>query len=85
MDKEGYLAYLKSLGKKDHHTNRIQSLLDLEKELEIDLDDFIPYNGDYENIKKLHSIMKTEQLHKEALNFALNSYIRFKLDGDKKY
>ena len=50
MDKNGYKTYLQLLGNQQHYIGFIQKLVDLEKELNIDLDDYIPYNGDNSRI-----------------------------------
>jgi len=61
MDKKGYLAYLQALGNQEHYINSIQNLVALESELGINLDDYIPYNGDYSKVASLDSIMPTEK------------------------
>ena len=42
MDKVGYKAYLQLLGNQQHYIGRIPELIELEKTLNIDLDDYVP-------------------------------------------
>ena len=79
MDKNGYKTYLQLLGNQQHYIGFIQKLVDLEKELNIDLDDYIPYNGDNSRIDALEAILSTERLYDEQLQFSINSYMRFRL------
>lgn len=79
MDQKGYKAYLQSLGNQQHYIGRIQDLLDLEKELNINLDDYVPYNGDYGKVDELNSVLPNEKLYDERLFFSINSYMRYRL------
>ena len=79
MDQKGYKAYLQSLGNQQHYIGRIQDLLDLEKELNINLDDYVPYNGDYGKEDELNSVLPNEKLYDERLFFSINSYMRYRL------
>ena len=81
MDKAGYKAYLQSLGKQQHYIGRVQELLELEQELNIDLDDYIPYDDDYNKVSALNAIMPIEKRYSERLNFLINSYMRYRLSG----
>ncbi len=52
MDIDGYQDYLVEIGKWDSISGReIQRLAKLEHDLDIDIDDFIPYNEDYDKVK----------------------------------
>lgn len=84
MDKVGYKAYLQSLGNQQHYIGRIQELLELEQKLNINLDDYIPYNGDYSRVSALDAILCKEQLYNERLGFSINSYLRYRLSGYDK-
>ncbi len=81
MDKVGYKAYLQALGNQQHYIGRIQMLLDLEQELNIDLDDYIPYNDDYSKSAALDAILPEEKRYDERLFFSINSYMNYRL-GD---
>lgn len=85
MDKAGYRAYLQSLGNQQHYIGRIQELWELEQELNINLDDYIPYDGDYSKISALEAILPEKKRYNERLFFLMNSYMRYRLsDFDKK-
>mgnify|MGYP006916047798 CR=1 FL=1 len=81
MDRIGYKAYLQSLGNQNHYIGQIKALIDLEKELHIDLDDYIPYNGDYSKPAALTAMLPDWQKYNEKLNFSINSYMRYRLSG----
>lgn len=81
MDKYGYKFYLQSLGNQQHYIGRIQELINLEKELNIDLDDYIPYKNDYSRVDALNAILPVERLYNEKLQSSINSYMRFRLSG----
>lgn len=81
MDKAGYKAYLQSLGNQQHYIGRIQELWELEQELNINLDDYIPYDGDYGKVSVLDAILPEEKRYNEKLGFSINSYIRYRLSG----
>lgn len=81
MDKVGYRAYLQSLGNQQHHIGRIPELMELEKTLNINLDDYVPYNNDYSKVDALDAILPEEKLYNERLQFAINSYMRYRLSG----
>lgn len=83
MNIDGYQEYLKKTSKWDSNAgNEIQRLLKLEKDLQIDLDDFIPYNGDYSVSERLNSIMTDEMKFHEPLQFAINRYIVYKMSNE---
>jgi len=84
MDKAGYKTYLQSLGKQQHNIGRIQELLELEQELNMNLDDYIPYNGDYSKVSALDAILPEEKLYNERLSFSINSYMRYRLSSFDK-
>lgn len=86
MDKEGYKAYLQSLGNQQYYIGlgRIQELLELEQEFNIDLDDYIPYDDDYSKVSALDAILPMEKRYSERLNFSINSYMRYRLSGFEK-
>ncbi len=80
MNVEGYQSYLEHSGKWDAFAgNEIQKLLKLEKDLQIDLDDYIPYNGDYSLVDKLNGMMSDEMRYNEPLHFAINRYMVYRL------
>lgn len=79
MDKAGYKAYLQALGNQQHYIGRIQMLLELEQELNIDLDDYIPYNEDYSKSAALDAILPEEKRYDERLFFSINSYMNYRL------
>lgn len=81
MDKAGYKAYLQSLGNQQHYIGRIQDLWELEQELNINLDDYIPYDGDYGKVSALDAILPEEKRYNEKLGFSINSYMRYRLSG----
>ena len=81
MDRAGYKAYLQALGNQQHYIGRIQMLLDLERELNIDLDDYIPYDQDYSKSAALDAIMPQEKRYDEKLWFSINSYMLYRLSG----
>ena len=81
VDKAGYKAYLQALGNQQHYIGRIQMLLELEQELNIDLDDYIPYNEDYSKSAALDAIMPEEKRYDERLFFSINSYMNHRLSG----
>lgn len=86
MDKAGYKAYLQSLGNQQHYIGRIEDLWELEQELNINLDDYIPYDGDYRKVSALDTILPEEERYNEKLEFLINSYIRYRLSefGEKE-
>ena len=80
MDIAGYIAYLQSaLGNQKHYIGSIKELLELEQVLDINFDDYIPYNGDYEKIKNLYSILPDDKLYSKRLVY-VNNYIRYRLE-----
>ena len=81
MDKVGYKAYLQSLGNQQHYIGRIPELMELEKTLNINLDDYVPYNNDYSKVDTLDALLPEEKLYNERLQFAINSYMRYRLSG----
>lgn len=85
MDKVGYKAYLQSLGNQQHYIGLIPELIELEKLLNINLDDYVPYNSDYGKVNALNALLSKEKLYNERLQFSINSYSRYKLsDFDKE-
>ena len=84
MDKAGYRAYLQSLGNQQHYIGRIPELMELEKVLNINLDDYVPYNGDYSKVSALDAVLPEENLYDERLQFSINSYMRYRLSGFDK-
>jgi hypothetical protein len=82
VDKQGYKAYLQSLGNRNDDSIKrdIKRLDDFEREFNIILDDYIPYNNDYSKVDKLNAI---QPIHKqgEALAFVINDYMKFRLSG----
>ncbi len=84
MDKAGYKAYLQSLGNQQHYIGGIQELLELEQELNIDLDDYIPYDDDYSKVSALNSILPMEMRYDERWNCLINSYLCYRLSGFDK-
>lgn len=93
MNRTGYKAYLQTLDNQQHYIGRIQILLDLERELSIDLDDYIPYNEDYNKCAALDAILPQEKRYDERLWHSINSYMRYRLSdfddnrrlADKQY
>lgn len=81
MDKAGYKAYLQSLGNQQHYIGRIPELMELEKSLNINLDDYVPYNDDYSKVAALDNLLSEEKLYDERLQFLINSYMRYRLSG----
>jgi len=81
MNKAGYKAYLQSLGNQQHYIGRIPELMELEKTLNINLDDYVPYNGDYSKVDALDALLPEEKLYDERLQFSINSYMRYRLSG----
>lgn len=81
MDKVGYKAYLQSLGNQQHYIGRIPELMELEKTLNINLDDYVPYNNDYSKVDALDALLPEEKLYNGRLQFAINSYMRYRLSG----
>ncbi len=81
MDKVGYKAYLQSLGNQQYYIGRIQELMELEKTLNINLDDYVPYNDDYSKVDALDALLPEEKLYDERLQFSINSYMRYRLSG----
>lgn len=80
MDIAGYIAYLQSaLGNQNHYIGSIKELLELERVLDINLDDYIPYNGDCKKIKNLYSNLPDDKLYSKRLAF-INNYIRYRLE-----
>lgn len=81
MDKVGYKAYLQSLGNQQHYIGRIPELIELEKTLNINLDDYVPYNSDYSKVSALNALLPKEKLYNEKLQIIINSYMRYRLSG----
>lgn len=81
MNKVGYQAYLQSLGNQQHYIGRIPELLELEETLNINLDDYVPYNDDYSKVNALNALLPEEKLYNERLQFSINSYMRYRLSG----
>lgn len=81
MDKAGYKAYLQSLGNQQHYIGRIPELMELEKSLNINLDDYVPYNDDYSKSDALDALLPEEKRYDERLQFSINSYMRYRLSG----
>ena len=79
MDKREYIAYLQSLGNQNLYISSVSELLELEKELSINLDDYIPYNDDYSKVSALDKLLPKEKRYDEKLFFNINSYIRYRL------
>lgn len=84
MDKVGCKVYLQLLGNQQHYIGRIQELVELEQELNINLDDYIPYNGDYSKVSALDAILPEEKRYNERLGFLINSYMRYRLSAFDK-
>lgn len=85
MDKAGYKAYLQSLGNQQHYIGHISELIELEKTLNINLDDYVPYNDNYSKVDALDALLPEEKIYNERLQFAINSYMRYRLsDFDNK-
>ena len=81
MDIDKYQHYLKCNGKWDSFAgSEIQRLLKFEKDLQIDLDDFIPYNENYSIVETLNKMMTDEMKYNEPLWFAINRYMVYKLN-----
>lgn len=85
MNVDGYQSYLKSKNQWNTFAgNEIQKLLALENHLNIDLDDYIPYGGDYSVVVELNGLMPEEMRVSETLQFAINRYMVYKLsDSDE--
>lgn len=81
MDKIGYKVYLQSLGNQQHYIGMIPVLLELEREYNINLDDYIPYNNNYRKVDALNEILPDEVLYNEKLALSINSYICYRLSG----
>lgn len=81
MDKEGYKTYLQSMPNKNNYIADIPMLIQLEKELNINLDDYIPYNNDYSKNSALDAILPKSKQYDERLQFSINSYVRYRLSG----
>lgn len=81
MDKAGYKAYLQSLGNQQHYIGGIQELQELELKLNINLDDYIPYNGDYGKVSALKAMLPKEKRYSEKLGLLVNSYMCYRLSG----
>jgi hypothetical protein len=82
MDKVGYKKYLQSLGNQNHYIGGIQKLVEIEQELNIDFDDYIPYNEDYSKAGKLLDEILPEKIrYNEPIIFSINSYMRYRLSG----
>ena len=80
MNIDGYQSYLKRINKWDSFAgNEIQKLAAMEKQLNIDLDDYIPYNGNYAVVEALHGLMTEDMRYSETLNFAINRYMVYRL------
>lgn len=83
MDIEGYRKFRKYMNNKIEDDrivdDEIQILLRLEKEFNINLDDFIPYNGNYSVCAKLDAIIG-DLKYDERIFFIINRYMRFKLE-----
>lgn len=79
MDQKGYIAYLQSLGNQQYYIGGVSELLELEKELNIDLDDYIPYNEDHCRVSALEDILPKEKRYNKKLFFNINSYMRYRL------
>jgi len=85
MNIEGYQHYLKSINKWGSFAgNEIQKLVGLEKLLHIDLDDYIPYNGDYSVVERLNKLMTDEMRFSETLQFAINRYMVYRLSESER-
>ncbi len=85
MDKVGYKDYLRSLGNQQYYIGLIPELIELEKSLNINLDDYVPYNSDFGKINALNALLPKDKLYSERLQFSINSYMRYKLsDYDKE-
>ena len=80
MNAEGYRQYLAAREALDELALReIARLEALEKELSLELDDFIPY-ADVSPVLALHDAMPEELTCDEALGFAINRYMVYKLE-----
>lgn len=79
MDSAGYKSYLQLLGNQHHYIGYIQKLVELEHELSINLDDYIPYNDDYSKVDELNAVLPKDKLYDERLSFSINSYMRYRL------
>lgn len=76
-----YITYLEAKRRYDDFAkSQIQRLLSLEKELNVDLDDYIPFDDRFEIIESLTSKMPQEMQWNEPLWFAINRYMRFRLE-----
>lgn len=81
MDKKGYVAYLEALGNQNHYIGLIQELVELERTLGIDLDDYIPWDDNYSKVDELDKILPEDMQYNEGLFFSINSYMRYRLSG----
>lgn len=84
MDKAGYKSYLQSIGNQQYYIGCIQELWELEQELNINLDEYIPYNDDYSKVNALEAILPEEKRYSERLAFLINSYMRYRLSDFHK-
>ena len=82
MNVDSYKMYLQSLGNVDKFINaEIAALNSVEHNLGVDLDDYMPFGGEYSNISRLEEQIMDKMRMTEDLQAALNRYISFRLDN----
>lgn len=81
MKVQEFITYLEAKRRYDAFAeSEIQLLLSLEKDLNVNLDDYIPFDDHFELIASLTSKMPQEIQWDEPLQFAINRYMRFRLE-----
>lgn len=82
MDINKYRQFCKSTSEGRPYLDSIQKLVDLEKKYQINLDDYIPYEGNETAIFELDSLFDKKDRYSEKLFMEINSYFRYKLYSD---
>ena len=83
MNVKGYIAYLNKIGNQQHYIGRINDLLELEKELNIDLDVLLSGNECEDFYSSIMNKLPYEKRYNEPLWFSLNSYLRYLLSQNR--
>lgn len=84
MNIDGYRMYLQSLGNFNKFIDKeISSLVSIEQSLNVDIDDFIPYDGKYSRLSELEADMIAIMRYDEDVQSSLNRYVGYKLHSGK--
>ncbi len=84
MDSKGFKKYIIGLGGMQRsYLQDIPLLERLEEKYKVDLDDYVPYDEDYDIVRTLDSLMSEDDRFNERLGFAINKYMNYRLETEE--